>query len=95
MTDARKIISRVVGSHLSAEEVVHHEHECVTDDILAALADAGLKIIDRSKFKIKLNTKAMKYLDGMAEAEIAMDGRHDLSILLAHYRAMLEAATDE
>ena len=101
MTDAREVIARfwygqeVGGSMDDGYDYDKERAYDFADRELAALSAAGLKLVDKSKFKAKLNAKSMKYLDDMAEAEEAMDSKPALKILLAHYRAMVEAASDE
>jgi hypothetical protein len=97
MTEARDVIYKFMFGKaqdmgtLFGDGVSEYAKED-TDTILTALRDAGFAVVDKSQFKIKLNSKSMSYLDDMAEAEEAMDGRHALKILLSHYRAMLKAA---
>ena len=92
MTNAREVIAEVVGEQFIFDRTPDLR---LADAIIAALDADGLGIIDRSKFKTKLNAKSMKYLDEMAEAQEAMDGKPALRLLLEHYRAMVGAAKDE
>lgn len=100
MSDARTVIynfmfgkAQDMGT-LSGDDAAQYAQDD-TDAILTALAEAGLGIIHKPKFRAKLNVKAMKYLDNLAEAEEAMAGKHALSILLKHYREMTEAANEQ
>lgn len=100
MSDARTVLREF--SYLDCGWYPHEKasDKCArcdgfADAILAALAEAGLGIVHKPKFRAKLNAKAMKYLDDLAEAEEAMAGKHALSILLKHYREMTEAANEQ
>lgn len=97
MSDARTVIAnikqRVYALHGGTVEA--KLGSALAADILAALAEAGLGIVHKPKSRAKLNAKAMKYLDDLAEAEEAMAGKHALSILLKHYREMTEAANEQ
>lgn len=62
-----------------------------TDAILSALDAAGFAVAPKALLKPKVNAKAFARLDEMAEADIAMDGDHALSILLKHYRELTAA----
>ncbi len=96
MSDARKIIANITFTgRLFGTPIDFPLGEEKADAILAALAEAGLGIVHKPKFRAKLNAKAMKYLDDLAEAEEAMAGKHALSILLKHYREMTEAANEQ